>query len=133
MLERLVLKSPRQRGDDGGGGGNFFPHLETLAGDDGEAGTFWQEMISSPEMIKAGVMLTLPPCDVQEKWLTIVQQCDHRPDFDQPSLGGGKKWSGGGVKKSSIFSLGDDTIPGDGQVKKLSSAPPPPFFLPVKI
>ena len=47
--------------------------------------------------------------------------------MDQPSLKGAKKWSGG-VKKSSIFSRGDDTIPGDGQVKKFSSTPPPTIF-----
>ena len=34
----------------------------------------------------------------------------------------------GGVKKSFIFSLGDDTILGDGQVKKFSSTPPPTTF-----
>ena len=41
------------------GGGHFSPNLETLAGDDGggEGGTFWPEMISSPEMIKAGVIV----------------------------------------------------------------------------
>ena len=41
-------------------------------------------------------------------------------------------WEGkngrGGVKKSSFFSLGDDTIPGDGQVKKFSLTPPPTIF-----
>ena len=40
---------------------------------------------------------------------------------------------GGEVKKSSIFFLGDDTIPRDGQVKKFSSTNPPPFFPPFKI
>ena len=36
---------------------HFFPDLETLAGDNGGgAGTFWLDMISSPEMIKAGMI-----------------------------------------------------------------------------
>ena len=46
---------------------------------------------------------------------------------------GREKVVGGGVKKSLIFSLGDDTIPGDGQVQKFSLTLPPPFFPPVKI
>ena len=50
----------------------------------------------------------------------------------QPSFKGGKKWSGE-VKKSWIFFLEDDTIPGDGQVKNSLPPPPPPFFPPVKI
>ena len=41
-------------GDDGGI--HFFPNLETLAGDDVGGGTFWLEMISSSEMIEAGLM-----------------------------------------------------------------------------
>ena len=40
-----------------------------------------------------------------------------------PSLGQ-EKMVRGGVNKSVIFSFGDDTIPGDGQVKKSSSTPP---------
>ena len=44
-----------------------------------------------------------------------------------PPLREGKNGRGG-VKKSSIFYLGDDTIPGDGQVKKFSSPPPPTIF-----
>ena len=40
-----------------GGRGHFSPNRETLAGDNGGGeGTFWPEMISSPEIIKAGVM-----------------------------------------------------------------------------
>ena len=42
-------------GDDAARAGHFFPNLEALAGDDG-TGTFWPEMISSLEMIKAWVI-----------------------------------------------------------------------------
>ena len=54
--------------------------------------------------------------------LCILVWCNINPPLREGKNGRG------GVRKSSIFSLGDDTIPGDGQVKKFSSTSPPPFF-----
>ena len=44
-----------------------------------------------------------------------------------PPLGEGKNGRGGSKNLTFLF-FGDDTIPGDGRVKKLSPTPPPPFF-----
>ena len=41
----------------------------------------------------------------------------------QPSLRGGKKWSGWRSKNPPFFCLGDDTIPGDGQAKSFLYPP----------